>query len=90
MKKMELYLIGSAAVAVIIVLITAYFTIYNRGYNDALEDVQKITNKAVKQADKDVADVKRKAEPEIKIIRDTPDSLYGVGPITSSVLDSLQ
>lgn len=66
-----------------------YDGIYDKGYNQAKSDIAEENRKAKELADANVAKQEKQHEKNIRKIQAMPDNNYGVGPITSSVLDGL-
>ena len=85
------FLLALVSVASIIgALWYVHHVIYQSGYDQCATDIAKQTQTAKDKSDANVSEVRHAAEPESKRIRETPDSRFGVGPITSDVLDRLR
>lgn len=87
--KIKLLLALAAVSSIIGALWYVHHVIYQSGYEQCSADIAKQTQAAKDKSDKTVAEIRHAAEPESKRIRETPDSGFGVGPITSAVIDGL-
>lgn len=76
-------------VAVLLVGWRVHNHIDTGGYKRCQTEHEAAAQKAKDQARSQILKVEKKYAPKIKEIHNTPDSGYGVGPITTRAIDSL-